>query len=322
MGTQAQAARHGHRRAACADADAWGLTMGSRIGTHIVIGILWLLQLLPLRALAALGQGLGRLLWQLARSRRRIALRNLELCFPEKSAAEREMLARQHFGWMGRGLLERGLLWFASPARLQRLIQIRGDIKVAEGSKAPVMWLVPHFAGLDWIGPGLMLNQGVPTATTYQRQSNPVFDARMLAGRNRFGNNVCVERQEGIRPVLRLIREGRGYVNAWDMDFGVKDSAFVPLFGVPASTLLAPSKIARSMGMLVRPLVLTMLAGGQGYVLEVWQPPAGYPSDDLVADAHALNAWLEARIRENPSQYLWVHKRFKTRPEGEASPYA
>ena len=295
--------------------------MGARIAAHFAIGLLWLLHFLPLRMLAALGQGLGAVLWRLARSRRRIALRNLALCFPEKSAAQREQLAREHFGWMGRSILERGLLWFASPERLLRLIRVEGDISLAEQGGAKIMWMIPHFVGLDIAGPGLMLNQKAPVIFVYQRQSNAVFDARMRAGRSRFGKTESVDRQEGIRPVLRLIREGFGFVNASDMDFGRKDSAFVPFFGIPTCTLLAPSKIAGSMGMRVAPLVVTFLPGGQGYRLQVWQAPPGYPSGDLEADATQMNAWLEARIRENPAQYLWVHKRFKTRPEGEASLY-
>ena len=296
--------------------------MLGRLGARALIGLLWLLHFLPLSILAALGEGLGALLWTLARSRRAIALRNLELCFPEKSAAQRTALARQHFGFMGRSVLERGLLWFAPPARLQRLMQIKGDIALAEHSDAPVMWLLPHFAGLEWTGPALMLNQQSPGVDVYQHQSNAVFDAQFLKGRSRFGTTAFVDRQEGIRPVLRLIKQGYAFLNAPDMDFGEKDSAFVPFFGVPASTLLAPAKIARNMGMVVQPLVVTMLPGGQGYIVEACPPLANYPSDDLVADANTLNRWLEARIRENPAQYLWVHKRFKTRPPGEPSLYA
>ena len=295
--------------------------MLGRFAAHALIGLLWLLHFLPLSILAALGEGLGALLWALASSRRNIALRNLALCFPEKSVAERTALARQHFAFMGRSLLERGLLWFAPPERLQKLMQIKGDIALAEHSEAPVMWLLPHFAGLEWSGPALMLNQHSPAVDVYQHQSNAVFDAQFLKGRGRFGTTAFVDRQEGIRPVLRLIKQGYAFLNAPDMDFGEKDSAFVPFFGVPACTLLAPAKIARNLAMVVQPLVVTMLPGGQGYIVEACPPLANYPSDDLLADARTMNAWLEARIRENPAQYLWVHKRFKTRPPGEPSLY-
>ena len=227
--------------------------MLSTWGAKFLIGLLWLLHFLPLSLLAALGRGLGGLLWLLAGSRRRIALRNLELCFPELGVAQRRALAREHFGWMGRSVLERGLLWFAPAERLQRLMEIKGDIQLAQRGETPVMWLLPHFAGLEWSAPALMLNQSCPGVDVYSRQSNPVFDAQLLAGRARFGKTAFVDRHDGIRPVLRLIREGYAFLNAPDMDFGAKDSAFIPFFGVPACTLLAPAKIARSMGMTSSP---------------------------------------------------------------------
>ncbi len=292
-----------------------------RVGARVVIGLLWVIQWLPMPVLAALGQGLGALLWWLARARKRIAQRNLALCFPALSAQERDAMAREHFGWMGRSILERGLLWFAPEARLRRLLHIEGDIRLAERTDQPVMWLLPHFAGLEWAAPALMLGQSKPAVDVYQRQSNPVFDAQLMKGRGRFGKNAFVDRHDGIRPVIKLIRQGFGFVNAPDMDFGAKDSAFVPFFGVPACTLLAPAKMAHSLGMLVQPLTVTMLPGGQGYRVTAHPPLANYPSGDPLTDAHTLHTWLEARILEHPSQYLWVHKRFKTRPEGQPGLY-
>ncbi len=291
------------------------------MSARLLIGLLWLLHFLPLGLLAALGRGLGRLLWWLAASRRRIALKNLELCFPELPAAEREALAREHFAMVGRSLLERGLLWFASPERLQRLIRIKGNIRLAEQTPGAMMWLLPHFVGLEWVGPALMLNQKRPGVDVYQPQSNAVLDARILAGRSRFGTTAFVDRHDGIRPVLRLIKQGYAFLNAPDLDHGEKDSAFVPFFGVPACTLLAPARMAASQGMVVQPLVVTMLPGGQGYEVEACEPIPGYPSEDPLADAHTVNAWLEARVRRHPAQYFWVHKRFKTRPAGEPPVY-
>jgi len=296
--------------------------LSGRIGARAAIALLWLLHWLPLPLLALLGRGLGALLWRLAGSRRRIALRNLELCFPELGDAERRRLAREHFGWMGRSILERGLLWFASRERLLRLMEFDGDIHQAERSERPVMWLLPHFAGLDWAAPALMLGQSRPGVDVYQRQSNAVFDAALMKGRGRFGRNAFVDRHDGIRPVIKLIRQGYGFVNAPDMDFGRDNSAFVPFFGVPACTLLAPAKMAASLDMLVLPLIVLMKPGGQGYRVLAPPPLDAFPSGDALADTQRLNAWLEARIRECPAQYLWVHKRFKTRPEGQPGLYS
>ncbi len=290
-------------------------------GARLAIGLLWLLHWLPLPVLAFLGQGLGALLWRLARSRRHVCERNLALCFPEKSEAERQQLAHEHFLWMGRSILERGLLWFAPEERLLRLMHIEGDLRQAERSEEPVMWLLPHFVGLEWAAPALLLGQSRRVVDVYQRQSNPVFDAQLMKGRGRFGRTDFVNRHDGIRPVIKLIRQGHGFVNAPDMDFGRKDSAFVPFFGVPACTLLAPGKMASSLNMRVLPLTICMLPGGRGYRVTAHPPLANYPSGDALLDAHTLHAWLEARIREQPAQYLWVHKRFKTRPEGEPGLY-
>ncbi len=293
-----------------------------KLGTYALIALLWLLHWLPLRWLAALGWGLGGLLHRVAGSRRRVALRNVELCFPEKPLAEREALVREHFGWLGRSLLERGLLWFASAERLKRLMRIEGNIQLAEQVDRPVMWLMPHFVGLDWSGPALMLNQSRPGASIYQRQSNALFDDALRRARSRFGTTKLVDRHEGVRSVLRAIRDGYSFLNLPDMDFGPKDSAFVPFFGVPANTLLAPAKIAQAMQMVVQPVVVTMLPRGEGIVIRAHEPLPGYPTGDLEADALYFHRWLEERIRENPAQYLWVHKRFKTRPPGEPSLYS
>jgi KDO2-lipid IV(A) lauroyltransferase len=291
---------------------------------RLVLGLLWLLHWLPLSLQALLGRGLGALLLRLGGSRRRIARRNLELCFPQLGGAEREALLREHFGWLGRSLLERGLLWYASERRLKRLIRVEGDIGLAARSEQPVMWLVPHFLALDVAGVATQLFQTQWVGSIYQRQSNPVFDAAMRRGRLRFGGGEVFERHhQGALPLVRAIRKRRmAFFNLPDMDFGRRETVFAPFFGVPASTLLAPSKMARSLRMQVQPVVAEMLPGGQGWRVRFGEPWAHWPTDDAAADAATLNAWIEAEIRRLPAQYLWVHRRFKTRPEGEPSLYA
>ena len=291
------------------------------MGTRLLLGFMWLLQCLPLGVQAALGRALGRLLHAVAGSRRRVALRNVQLCFTEQPVEARRALVREHFQWLGRSLLERGLLWFASPERLRRLIHVEGDVQLAERSAHPVMWLVPHFMALDVAGASVLLFQKRKGISIYQAQSNPVMDAALRRGRLRLGNAEIFSRDDAAKPLLRAIRRGDAFFNLPDMDFGERDAAFVPFFGVPAATLLAPSRLAKAMNMVVQPVIAEMLPGGQGYRVTFQDPWPDFPTADPVADTAAVNRWIEAEIRRNPAQYLWVHRRFKTRPAGEPSLY-
>jgi Kdo2-lipid IVA lauroyltransferase/acyltransferase len=292
---------------------------------RLLLAGVWLLHWLPLGVLAALGQALGRVLFSLAGARRRVALRNLELCFPEMSSQQRRALAREHFQWLARSLLERSLLWYASPARLRRLIRVEGDVLLAErtwqAQQRPTLWLVPHFLAVDVAGAAVQLYQPRPGVDIYAPQSNAVLDAALLRGRSRLGHDEFYRRQDGARAVVRAIKRGLAFFNPADMDFGPRDAAFVPFFGHPAATLLAPSRMARGLNMVVQPVVAEMLPGGQGYVVRFLPPWTDWPSDDAQADAAAMNRFIEEQIRLRPAQYLWVHKRFKTRPPGEASLY-
>jgi KDO2-lipid IV(A) lauroyltransferase len=291
------------------------------VTARAALGLLWLLHWLQLAVLAPLGVGLGRLLHALAGRRRRIALRNLELCLPELSAAERRALARRHFEWLGRSILERSLLFHAGVPRLKRLIEVEGDVTLAERSARPVMWLVPHFVALDVAGVATQLFQKQQVATIYQAQSNAVMDAAIRRARLRFDQGDVFARTDSARPLVRAIRRGWAFFNLPDMDFGLRDAAFVPFFGVQAATLLAPSRMARALGMVVQPVVAEMLPGAAGYRVRFLEPWTDFPSDDALADSAAMNRWIESEIRRNPAQYLWVHKRFKTRPPGEPGVY-
>ena len=291
------------------------------LAARALLGALWLFQHLPLGVQAALGQGLGALLYRLAGARRRIALRNVALCLPELDDNARQRLVRTHFGWLARSLLERGLLWYAPAERLKALIHVEGDVGLAGRSDKPVMWLVPHFLALDVAGVSALLFQQRHAVSIYQVQSNPVFDAAMRAGRLRFGNAAVFARSERALPLVRAIRRGSAFFNLPDMDFGMKDAAFVPFFGVPAATLLAPARMARTLGMLVQPVVAELLPGGAGYRVRYLPPIDGFPGEDDTAAALAMNRWIESEIRRNPAQYLWVHKRFKTRPDGQPPLY-
>ena len=292
------------------------------LGGRLLLALVWLLHWLPLPLLAALGRGFGHLLHRLMGSRVRVARRNIELCFPELSQRERHALVREHFALLGRSVLERGVLWHASPARLKRLIHVEGDIAFAQARPAtPVMWLTPHFLALEVAGMATQLLQQRAAFSVYAEQSNAVMDAALLRGRNRFGTAELLSRKDSARAIARAVRRGLVFFNLPDMDFGLRDAAFVPFFGVPAATLLAPSRLARSLRMTVQPVIGEILPGGQGYRIRFLPPWTDWPSDDPQADAERMNRFIEEQVRLHPAQYFWVHKRFKTRPPGETPLY-
>ncbi len=292
-----------------------------KLGARFAIAFLWLVHWLPARWQSAIGALVGAFAYRIAPGRRRVARRNLELCLTELDSGARERLLLQHFRWLGRSIVERGLLWYAPRERLMRLIEVEGDVHFAERSDAPVMWLVPHFMALEAAATAVQLFQSRRGATIYQKQSSAVFDAAMRAGRERFGDSVLFSRKDSAKPLIRAIRQDQlGFFNLPDMDFGRKDSEFVPFFGVPAATLVAPARMARMLGMVVQPVVAEMREGG-GWRVTFHEPWTGWPTDDAIADTLRLNQWIEAEVRRHPAQYLWVHKRFKTRPVGEAPLY-
>ena len=286
-----------------------------------LLTLVWLLHIWPLAWQAALGRMTGRLLHRLAHRRRRVALRNVELCLPELTSAQREQLVREHFQWLARSLIERALLWYASPERLRSLIHVEGDVHLAETSERPVMWLVPHFLAVDVAGAATQLFQTRMVCNVYTEQSNAVLDQALKRGRGRFGRAEMFTRQQSALPMVRAIKRGSAFFNPSDMDFGLRDAAFVPFFGQQAATLLAPSRLARSLNMVVQPVVAETMPGGQGWRVRFLPAWTDWPSDDPLADAARMNRWIEEEIRRCPAQYLWVHKRFKTRPAGEPSLY-
>ncbi len=288
---------------------------------RLLLAAVWLLHWLPLSWQAALGCAFGRVLHLFGRSRRRVALRNVELCLPELDAAARAALVREHFQWLGRSLLERSMLWYASAERLRRLIHVEGDVHLAERSPRSVMWLVPHFLAVDVAGTAVQLFQTKTGCNIYTAQSNKVLDEALRKGRYRFSDAAMFTRQQSALPMVRAIKRGMPFFNPADMDFGLRDAAFVPFFGHPAATLLAPSKLARSLDMVVQPVLAEILPGGQGWRITFLPPWDDWPSDDALADAARMNLYIETLIRRNPAQYLWVHKRFKTRPEGAPPVY-
>ncbi|MCW5621783.1 MAG: lipid A biosynthesis acyltransferase [Burkholderiales bacterium] len=289
--------------------------MSGRIG----IFVLWLLHFLPLPLLAVIGRGVGLLAYLLITKRRRIAATNLGLCFPELSRTERTRLLRRHFQRFGRALVESSIAWWGSAERLRQVVRIEGmeHADALEGER--FIALVPHFVGIELEGVRMAIDYG--GVAVYVRQRDPYVDAFLKRKRERFPGTRMVARQEGVIPILRALRDGRALQLSPDMDLGLQDAMFVPFFGVPAATITALSRMARLMRARVIPVVIRQLDGGRGYVARIYPAWEDYPSASVEADTRRMNAFIEERIREMPEQYLWTHRRFKTRPPGEAPVY-
>ena len=285
-------------------------------GTRAAIALLTAISRLPLAWLRRLGRVLGTLAWWLARPRRHVTLVNLRLCFPEMPEAERRRIGHAHFQWFVCSILERFIIWFGPQERIRALVRIENAEHWAALAGRPLIILAPHFVALD--AGGLRLAMESRFVTMYQRQKNPVFDAAMRRGRERFPG-VVLSRQQGVRAAVRVMRDGTPFYYLPDMDLGARDAVFVPFFGVPAATVTAAARLAQLTGATVLPFVTLMTP--QGYVGRFYPPWDDYPGDDLEAATRRMNAFIEARVLEAPAQYLWSHKRFKTRPEGAPGPY-
>jgi KDO2-lipid IV(A) lauroyltransferase len=285
--------------------------------SRIVFAFMWLVHFLPLRLQAAVGNGVGTLFFWLIPERRKVTRINLAKCFPEKTDAQREALARAHFRAFCRAFIEQGVLWWSPRGRIEELVKVQNPQLLRELCGKKVILFAPHFVGFEATLARLALE--FPVAMMYSRQKDPRFEARLLAGRTRFGG-VMYPRQGGIKRGIELIEAGTFFYYLPDLDFGPKRSVFVPFFGVAAATVTGLAYIARTTGAAVVPCVTRMLAGG-GYVARLYPAWRDFPSGDEHADARRMMAFIEERVLEMPEQYFWLHKRFKTRPAGEARFY-
>jgi KDO2-lipid IV(A) lauroyltransferase len=287
----------------------------------LAVGLFRLLALLPFPWQAALGQGLGRLGYRFAGRRGDVARINLRICLPELSAAEREDLLREHFGWLGQAALCQGLSWAAPVQRLRRIVHIRNRefIDRCIADKRPVIVLVPHFLGLELGGTGFtaMVHPGM---YMYQRIRSPVIDATVKHGRTRFGS-IPVERQDDLRALVREMKRGTPFFYLPDQDPGRRRGLFVPFCGIPTATVPTLGRIARLAGAVVIPTFARFMPRGEGLELIFDPPIEPFPSGDPEADAAQMNRIIEDRLRDMPAQYFWVHRRFKTRPDGEPPLY-
>jgi KDO2-lipid IV(A) lauroyltransferase len=292
--------------------------MAGRLVTRGGIAFMQVLALLPLPLTRGLGVVLGWVLYAVVGSRRRVVNINLALCFPALSTDERRKLTLQTFVYFAQAWLDRAWLWHAPKAWVQRRVQVTGAVQELEGN-APTVIFLPHFFGLDAAWAGIALQMPRPSTTIYTDQSNKLVDRWILRGRRRFGNLRLFGRAAGVKPIVAALREGQPLYLLPDMDFGPDDSVFVPFYGLPTATVPSLSRFAKLGRAKVLPLLPRITP--TGYEVQVLPAWTDFPSDDAVADTALMNARLEEYINTMPAQYYWVHKRFKTRPEGDPSLY-
>jgi KDO2-lipid IV(A) lauroyltransferase len=294
--------------------------MFTRLGTSLAIGLLRFLAILPYGLVARFGAAMGALLYMIPSRRRRIVHINLELCFPDWDASRREKVARQSFQHAIRSYVERSVQWFGSAEKLEKIFEIESAVDLVDPDMPPTILLAMHFVGIE--AGSIFINHVLkrPCGALYQPLSNPEVNRIAKEARGRFDAEM-VSRADSARAVMRMLRARKPVMLGADMDYGERNSAFVPFFGVKACTLTSVARMATVGHAQVLPIICEVLPNYRGYKLRVFKPWENYPSGDDFADARRMNAFLEEHIPSIPEQYYWVHKRFKTRPPGESSFY-
>jgi KDO2-lipid IV(A) lauroyltransferase len=218
-----------------------------------------------------------------------------------------------------RSVLERGILWWSSERRLRKLIHVDYAMPMAEMTSSPTIFMCPHFVSLDVAGVAVMLESSL--CSIYTTQRNKTFDKALRKGRSRFRPVKLFSRAEGVKPIIRAMKENLPFFMLPDMDFGAKDAEFVPFFGVPAATLTALPRIAAATHAKVIPVIASIRPGYDGWDVKFDQAWEDYPHTDIVSSTRFMNAYIESEILKMPAEYFWTHRRFKTRPQGEVSVY-
>lgn len=283
------------------------------------VASLVLLARLPLPLQRAAGSAVGVLAQWFARARGAIAARNLALCYPGLADGERARLLARSFRSLGIGAFEFLRAWWGPLGAAAGNTTFDGieHIRAATASGRGVILLSGHFTTLELCG--RLLCAHVPVAGMYRRHRNPVLEWAVKRGRLRYAAGMFA--RDELRAAVRHLKSGGILWYAPDQDMRGKDVVFAPFFGVPAATITATHQLARLSGAAVIGFFHRRRADGGGYEIRIEAPLPGFPTDDPVADAASVNALIERMVREAPHEYLWIHRRFKRRPEGDPKLY-
>ena len=284
----------------------------------LLLGLVYPVTCLPLKAQRRIGRWLGKLLYLFGHYRRHIATVNLQLCFPELKASEQHTLLKKHFALYGVSVIESFATWWSKPEIINRHVEYSGleNFEQALAEKRGILLLSGHFTTLE-IGSRL-LGQRMPFSGMYRRHKNPLFEHVMSTGRQRWIDGKTYDRKD-VRGVLKSLKAGHAIWYGPDQDYGRKHSVFVPFMGVMAATVTGTSRWARLTNAIVLPYFVERTENG--YHVKVLPRLESFPTGDQQADAIRINQIIEKQIRLSPENYLWTHRRFKTRPDGEPRPY-
>ena len=283
--------------------------------------LLKLLSLLPYKLLVSIGYGLGFIAARLPGDRNRVVKTNLQLCFPDLNENEIDGLSKKHWRLLGRSLVEKSIIWLGSEKQLSQMIEVKSAVDLT--SRRPRILVNMHFTGIEGsiILSALAKQMNWPrTSGFFQRMKNPFFNKKIIAWRNRFGGN-SIDRQGNAKTIIREIRNGDFIIIAPDIDLGLKDSEFVPFFGIQTNTITTISRLAIITGADVCMMITRLKDDESGYLCEISKPLENFPGPDPKTDTARLNQCFEKEIRLRPAEYYWVHKRFKNRPNDEVNPY-
>jgi KDO2-lipid IV(A) lauroyltransferase len=284
------------------------------------MGVLRIIGSLPFPVIYGLSSILGEIFYRIVPSRAHITLLNIKLCFPQLDEKERKHMARRHFRLLVCSLLSIGTFWWSSRSRLQRIVKLKGieHLEHALTQGHGVILLAPHFIALD--AGGLRMSMDRKMSTMYQTNKNPVFDHIILQARRRF-NGDLIDRKAPLTRLIRSIRSGTPFYYLPDQNAGPKHGLFVPFFGVQASTFPVLGKISQAGKAVVIPCSNQMIPW-RGIETVLGPPLENFPTGDAYDDTLRMNQEIEKMVSKLGANYLWSHKRFKRRPEGEADLYA
>lgn len=298
----------------------FGLALHPRIWlVRLGIGLLWLLVRLPHDVQLRLGTVLGRLLHCLARERRRIAAINIRLCFPHLSGPEQAQLVYATFESYGMCIFETAAVWLRGANHLRDRAEITGieHVKAAQAQGRGVLIIGAHFSTIDISG--ALVQPHLDMDVIYRPSRNPVFNRLIRDGRGRYFGAVISK--DNTREIIRRLHKGHAVWYAADQNYGRHHSVFAPFFGVQAATIRGTSRIVSMTGAATVFCSHFRLDGGGRYQVDFSPILENFPGEDEEADARRINQCIEAALAGHPEQYLWLHRRFKTRPEGEPPLY-